>query len=131
MSKSHSLSAQWQRIVKKIQDPQPMRPGSICMQNVKYQARDGSTKTHGPYPIITSKLDGKTQTQRLGSDEKVQTCQRHIENFRRFKQLTGQLVRIGRQMAEIELTAAGEVKKNSSKRSGPSKRPKRRASSAR
>ncbi len=55
MSSIQSLASQRNNAIKKILALGPMRPGSVCQQKVKYQAKDGTSKSHGPYPILTYK----------------------------------------------------------------------------
>lgn len=108
-----SLSARWCTIVEELRDIGPMRSGSICLQKVKYEAKDGTLKKHGPYPILTFKEAGKTKTLRLDSEEDINACKKQIENFRRFKEKTGQLSEIGKQMADMERAETKKGKKNS------------------
>ena len=59
MSNLESLSNQWNDVVGKIRAlGGSIRPGSVCAQNVKYRAKDGARKEHGPYPILTFKEKG-------------------------------------------------------------------------
>ncbi len=134
MSTTKSLSAQslakrWHDIVEELKEALPMRSGSICLQKVKYQDKNGNLKSHGPYPIVTFKEKGKTVTVRLESEEKIEVCREQIANFRDFKKKTKELIDIGRQMADRKMSEAGECKKNSSKTSGRKRRRKRPGSS--
>ena len=130
MSSLQSLSDQWNDVAARIGALGPMRSGSVCRQTVKYRAKDGTEKANGPYPILTFKHeDNKTRTVRLRSAEQAQIAQDQIDNFRQFQELTRQLVRIGREMADLELAGKTEGKKNSSNASKPSRKKKRRRSS--
>jgi hypothetical protein len=129
MSKIESLSNQWNQLAAKIAALGPVRPGTICSQKVKYRAKDGSLKQNGPYPILTSKEGGKTRTVRLRSSEEIEIVEKQIENFREFQSLTKELTRIGKELADCEMAAKTEGKKNSSKHSTVNKKKKRRKSS--
>lgn len=136
MSTTRSLSAQslakrWNDVVEELREVRPMRPGTVCSQRVKYQDKNGKVKSHGPYPILTCKEKGKTVTLRLESDEKIEVAKEQIAKFRDFKEKTKELIHIGRQMADREMSETGEGKKNSSKRSAKNKRPRRATSSKR
>jgi hypothetical protein len=129
MSNFESLSNQWNQIAAKIAALGPVRPGTICSQKVKYRAKDGSLKENGPYQILTSKEGGKTRTVRLRSEEEIKIAEKQIANFRKFQNLTKELTRIGKELADCEMAEKTEGKKNSSKRSATSKKKKRRRSS--
>lgn len=130
MPNSESLSRQWNQLAAKIAALGPIRPGTICSQKVKYRAKDGGLKQNGPYPILTSKEGGKTRTVRLQSSEEIEIVEKQIANFRDFQSLTKELIRIGKDLADCEMAAKTEGKKNSSSASGPSKKKKRRKSSS-
>lgn len=131
MPNLESLSNQWNDVAAKIATLGPMRPGTVCPQRVKYRAKDGTEKSNGPYPILTFKDKGnKTRTIRLRSAEEAEIAGQQIEAFRQFQQLTQELVRIGRQMADLEMAEKTEGKKNSSNASMPSRKGKRRRSAS-
>jgi hypothetical protein len=125
MSNLESLSKQWNDVVAGIAALGPMRPGSVCAQKVKYRAKDGTRKSHGPYPILTFKEDKKTRTLRLRSAEQAETVEKQIERFREFRRLSKELVRIGKALADVEIAEKTQGKKNSSnasKQSGKRRR---------
>jgi hypothetical protein len=129
MPNLESLSKQWNDAVAGIATLGPMRSGSVCAQKVKYRTKDGTRKTHGPYPILTFKEDKKTHTLRLGSAEQSETVEKQIANFREFRRLTKELVRIGKELADVEIAENTCGKKNSSSASTPNARRRRRRSS--
>ena len=129
MSNFQSLSNQWNQIATKIAALEPGRSGTICLQKVKYRAKDGSVKENGPYPILTFKEGGKTRTVRLRSKKEIEIVEKQIANFREFENLTKELTRIGKKLADCEMAEKTEGKKNSSKSSAMSKKKKRRRSS--
>lgn len=127
MPNLESLSNRWNDAVENIRAMGPMRPGSIWAQKVKYRAKNGTRKSHGPYPILTFKENGKTRTLRLRSPEQADLVGKQIQNFRQFRQLMKQLVEIGREMADVEIAEKTGAKKNSSnasRSSGKRKRPR-------
>lgn len=128
MSKSEPLSNLWNDVADEIRAlGGSIRPGSVCAQNVKYRAKDGTRKEHGPYPILTFKEKGKTRTIRLKSPEQEEIVRKQIASFRLFRQLMRQLIEIGRELADADLAEKTEGKKNSSnasRSSGKGKRPR-------
>jgi hypothetical protein len=95
---------------------------------VEYQAKDGTRKENGPYPILTFKEKGKTRTLRLESSEQEEAVRGQIANFRRFKELMKRLAEIGMEVANAELAEKHDAKKNSSNASRSSGKRKRRRS---
>lgn len=132
MSKLQPLSEQWNYLAEEIRAlGGSLRPGSVCAQNLKYRAKDGTRKEHGPYPILTFKREGKTHTIRLKSSEQEALARKQIEKFRRFREVMKRLIQIGMEMADVEIVEETEGKKNSSNASRLSgKRKRRRSSSA-
>jgi hypothetical protein len=125
MPNLETLSNQWNHVVTEILTLGPMRSGSVCSQNQTYRATDGSLRNHGPYPLLTFKEKGKTRTVRLESQEQAEICGKQIESFRKFQELTKELVEIGRQMADAQIVDQTQGKKNFSNRSKSSARRKR------
>lgn len=130
MSHPQSLHDRWSDLAAQLLELGPMRPGSICSQKVKYRAADGSVRANGPYPILTFKEEQKTRTLRLRSSAQADLARQQVENFRRFGRLTRELARIGRELADAELAAAQEGKKNSASAWRASASGKRRRSSS-
>jgi hypothetical protein len=129
MPNLESLATRWNEVAARIAALGPMRPGTVCQQKVKYRAKDGTEKSNGPYPILTFKNEGnKTRTIRLRSSEETEIVERQIVNFREFRELTRELVRVGREMADLEMAAKNEGKKNSSSASKTNRKGKRRRS---
>ena len=107
------LRLRWEKIVDELKTLGPMRSGSICPMTVHSTDKHGAPKSHGPYLIHTYKHRGKTVTRRLRDAKQIETCRRQIANFRRFEQLTAQLRRLGRQLAQWEDTEPMDQKKTS------------------
>lgn len=111
MPNSAQLTQQWQHCVRQLLTLGPMRSGSICSQVNRRTAADGSPAQSRPYPIVTCKAAGKTQTRRLRSPHEVEQARAQINNFRRFQELSSELIALGRQRADLDLEPGG--KKNS------------------
>ena len=123
MTPMEKLETQRQRLLKELADLGPMRRGSISEQFVESRGRDGVKKQRGPYFVYTYKEKGKTVSRRLTGPEQVALCQRQIQAFRRFQELTAELLQIGEQASNLAL-AGEEVKKTSRSRSKSKKTPK-------
>ena len=91
----------------------PMRKGSLTEQYVEVTLKDGSRSRRGPYTLYTCKDDGKTLSRRLKSEAEVALYREQIAAFRRFQELTGELARIGRTLADLEVEDPEGSKKNS------------------
>ena len=130
MSNLQALALKRKQIIAQIGELGPMRPGSICQKKNKYIAKDGSLRINGPYSILTFKGKGnKTQTIHLRSPEEVEMAKKQIDNFKKYQELTKELARISRQIADLELAGESEGKKNSSSGSKRSRKEKRKRSS--
>lgn len=102
----------WNQIADEIKAIPSMRAGSICKQLVKRTTKEGKARVFGPYHILTRKVKGKTVTKRLAKNE-VEKCETQIRNFRRFQDLSSELVETGRQIADLEMDMPEAAKKNS------------------
>ena len=107
------LRQRWDQLLDDLKRLEPMRSGSICSQTIHSTAKDGSRKTNGPYLIHTYKHRGKTVTRRLRHPQQIEQCRRQIANFRRFQELTAELVQIGQRLADCEDADDQGCKKNS------------------
>lgn len=123
MTPMEKLETQRQRLLKELAELGAIRRGSISEQFVESRGRDGVKKRRGPYFVYTYKEKGKTISRRLTSPEQVSLCQRQIEAFRRFQELTAQLLQIGEQASNLALEGEA-VKKTSRSRSKSKKTPK-------
>lgn len=123
MTRMDKLESQRKRILGELADLGEMRRGSVSEQFVESTGRDGVKKRRGPYFVYTYKDKGKTVSRRLTSPEQVALCQRQIEAFRRFQELTAELLQIGEQASNWALAGEG-VKKTSRSRLKSKRTPK-------
>jgi hypothetical protein len=103
-------------LAEQIKSLGPRHSGSICRQTVYSLKKVGRRKPQGPYLIYTYKAKSKTVTRRLSDPTRVQTYRRQIANFRRFEQVTSELVQMGRQLAQQEGDSAVAVPNKTSGR---------------
>ena len=128
METTVELIEQRQAILVQIGQLGPMRMGSVCEQYLPVRRADGSIARRGPYLTYTFKDGGKTRGRHLRDEREARLYRGQIQNWRRYQELSAQLVRISHRLADLELQeeAAGDGKKNSGRRSPPSSRPRRR-----
>ncbi len=99
-----------------------MRRGSVVEQVYESVGKDGTKVRRGPYLLYSFKEKGKTVSRRI-KDPKLKTrYEEQIGAFRRFQELTAQLVRIGEQIADWALSDEEALKKTLSRRMSNSKR---------
>jgi len=115
MTGMEKLDSQRQRVLKELGELGAMRRGSISEQFVEATGRDGVKKRRGPYYVHTYKEKGKTVSRRLTKPGQVTLCRKQIEAFRRFQELTEELLRIGEQAADAALSGEEEKKTSPSK----------------
>jgi hypothetical protein len=108
------------RVLEELAGLGEMRRGSICEQFVETTGRNGRKKRRGPYYVYTYKEKGKTVSRRLTNPGQVALCQKQIQAFRRYQELSGQLLEIGEQISD--LTLAGESLKKTSPSSWQSRK---------
>lgn len=97
-----------------------MRPGSLSCRSRRCgkpschcSSPDG--KLHGPYWSLTFKRNGKTRHRSLRPDQ-VETARQQIANFRRYQDLSAELIEVSEQLCQARLTqtardAAEQAKK--------------------
>ncbi len=77
---------------------------------------------HGPHAQLTQKIDGKTVTQNLPSQAAVRKADREIAEFRKFQNLTGELVDVNRKICRLRPIEQIESTDQEKKRHKPSAR---------
>ncbi len=94
--KIKSLEKRIERIVKKLAAIQPMRPGSISKQY-----RDRQNKRGAYYQLsYTHKM--KSRTEHVWPDH-VKALQKEIEEYRKFKKLTSELVDLSIELSKEKI----------------------------
>lgn len=110
------LVRQREPLVRELIELVEIRRGSVVEQFVEVTLQDGSSSRRGPYPLYSFKEKGKTVSRRLTSAEEAATYRRQIAAFRRFQELTAQLVDVGERISDC-VVAEGPGKKTSPSRS--------------
>ena len=113
MDSLQQLSRQRARILDQIASLGPMRMGTVTDQMLPRRRKDGSVSRRGPYPTYTFKEGGRTRGKHLRTAEEAALYRRQIEVFRRYQELSAELVRVSQRLADREAAADGACKKNS------------------
>ena len=113
--KSAQLQETKQTLIREIAALGPMRMGSLCERFLPSRRRDGSVHRRGPYVMYTYKKEGKTLG-KFVKEKDVQLYREQIEVYRRFEQLSRELVTVSQKLADIEASAEKEESKKNSRR---------------
>jgi hypothetical protein len=115
MSKINALRTRRDEILNEINSLEQMRRGSVVEQVYESVAKDGTKVRRGPYLLYSFKEKGKTVSRRI-KDPKLKTrYEEQIDAFRRFQELSTQLVRIAEQIADWALSDEQALKKTLSR----------------
>lgn len=120
------LEGQRNQILEQLAGFGNFRPGTLTQRYVKcgkkgcHCAKPGDPG-HGPVWSLTWHEDGKTRT-RAVPPEAVEETQAQIAEYKKFRALTAQLVKISTQLCIAGLGDAGSSKKNTRRSSGRSRR---------
>lgn len=123
MTTIEHLKLQRERILAELTQLQEIRRGSVVEQYVESTRPDGSKARRGPYFLYSYKEKGRTVSRRLTDREQVTRCRAQIHSFRRFQELTTQLLEIGQRISDLVLAQEG-VKKTSKPKFKSRKTPK-------
>jgi hypothetical protein len=109
------LVRQREPLVKELAELIEIRRGSVVEQFVEVAREDGSKGRRGPYLLYSYKEKGKTVSQRLTDPQEAATYRRQIAGFRRFQELTAQLVELGECISDCVAAEEGGKKTSSSR----------------
>ncbi len=103
---SRSLEARRAAILAAITELGPAMPGSLVFRNNRCARTDcrchaDPPDLHGPYPAWTRKIDGKTVTRSL-STEQVERYRPWFDNAGRLRELVDQLRQIAIEQAQTQ-----------------------------
>jgi hypothetical protein len=89
-----------------------MRMGTITEQYLPTRRPDGSIYRRGPYQTYTFKRAGRTCGKHLREGPEIDLYRRQIEAFRRYQELSTELVEISQRLADLEAVEKPGGKKN-------------------
>jgi uncharacterized protein YjlB len=113
MDTARKLTTRRAQILEQIAALGPMRMGSINEQMLPYKQRDGAIRRRGPYLTYTFKQGGKTRGKHLRNQGEADLYQRQIQNYRRYQELSAELVQVSQTLADLEASGEEGSKKNS------------------
>ena len=88
-------------ILEQIRALGDMRRGSVTEQFFERKRSDGAITRCGPYHLYTYKQDGQTISRRLPDAAGAVQYRAQIEQFRRFEELSAQLVEISQRICDL------------------------------
>ena len=100
-------------VLRQISHLGDMRPGSIlgvmgrCSKSRCHCAQPGDPG-HGPNFRLTRKVKGKTVAETLSSPAALQKAQREVAEFRKFRELSAQLLELNEAICQRRPVAEGE-----------------------
>ena len=112
------------RILDEMAGLEQMRRGSIVEQYVEASRKDGTKSRRGPYVLYSYKEKGKTVSRRITDRKQVSRYREQIGAFRRFQELSAELLVLGERISDHLLCEPQEVKKTSKRRLKLKKRPR-------
>jgi len=119
------LLLQSQTLKTRIAEVGDMRPGSLVERYRKCgkpncRCAKRGAQGHGPDWILTREVNGKTVTKAIPAGSAVQQTRAQIEEYKRFRELTRELVQVNERLCDARLhsseAAPGGVKKNRARR---------------
>lgn len=120
------LSAQREALIVQLQSIDRLRRGTLSSQTFSKRQGD-KTVTQGPYFNLQGFHKGKKFNRHIPAD-KAQEVQQHVDNFKRFQELSDQCITITDQITQLaeglptikKNSSPAKCKKKSSRRHGPS-----------
>jgi len=123
-----SQMEQWRKrrrdVLAEIAALEQIRRGSVVEQFVETTRKDGTKSRRGPYVLYSYKEKGKTVSRRITDREQISVYREQIEAFRRFQELTAELLAIGERISDRMLYEPQGVKKTLKRKSKSKKRPR-------
>lgn len=123
MDKLKEAQAKRKELLNEIGELGEMRRGSVVEQYYEVTNQGGEVVRQGPYFLYSYKDQGKTVSRRLSGPGEAQRVREEIEEFRRFEQLSAQLVEISQRICDLKAVAdaaadEGSPEKKLRRRSG-------------
>jgi hypothetical protein len=112
MNPSAQLQNRRNEIIQELASLPPMRKGSVTQQWLQTVHKDGSKTKRGPYLVYSYKAKGRTVSKRVLPAQK-DLYLRQIQAFRRFQELSAELVEVSQRMADAAGAEPDDCKKNS------------------
>ena len=93
-------------LLRQISELSDFQPGSITSPTRRCgkagcQCAKPEHPGHGPYPQLTQKIHGKTDTQNLPSPAAVRKAETEVAEYRKFRALADELVEVNRRICRL------------------------------
>ena len=110
MTQLEKFRSRWQEILKELGNLSEMRRGSVVEQFVETVKTDGTKIRRGPYALYSYKEKAKTVSRRVSNPESIKLYRRQIQAFRRFQDLTQELISLGEKISDASISEENEKK---------------------
>lgn len=100
MKQIESLRAKREELLCELAGLEQIRRGSVVEQFVEAVKADGSKTRRGPYALYSYKENKKTVSHRVTDPKLAQVYRKQIQAFRRFHDLTQELVLLGEKISD-------------------------------
>jgi hypothetical protein len=122
MDELKKMQERKRELLDQIAQIKDMRRGSVTEQYYEVDNKQGETVRQGPYLLYSYKSEGKTISRRLSGDKEAARYREEIEEFRRFEQISAQLVEASHEICDLKAqmdrcSIKGEPEKKLRKRS--------------
>ena len=114
MTQLEKFRSRWQEILKEMGNLSEMRRGSVVEQFVETVKTDGTKVRRGPYALYSYKEKAKTVSRRVSNKESIKLYCRQILAFRRFQDLTQELISLGEKISDACISEENEKKTSKS-----------------
>jgi hypothetical protein len=111
MAELGKLKSRWHELLSELAGLSEMRRGSIVEQFMETLNADGTKAKRGPYVLYSYKEKNKTVSLRLRHPEMADTYRKQIGAFRRFQDLTQELVSLGEKISNAVVHEEDNKKK--------------------
>ena len=108
MTHLETLRSRRSKILKEMSGLEQMRRGSVVEQFVEMVKADGSKVRRGPYALYSYKENKKTVSRRVTDSKLIQVYRRQIQAFRRFQELTVELISLGEKISNTAISDTEE-----------------------
>ena len=111
MSRADELIARRCQVMQELGRLEQIRRGSVVEQFVEKKLKDGTKVRRGPYVLYSFKKSAKTVSRRLSNKGEVRMYREQIAGFRRFQELTAELLELGEELSELAVKGDAETLK--------------------
>ena len=112
MNQNEQIRVRRQRLLEELAQLEQIRRGTVVEQFVERVCEDGTRVRKGPYVLYSFKEKGKTVSRRLPKKGEAKIYRKQIAAFRRFQEVTAELLKLGEQLSDLALCSEKDAQKN-------------------